>query len=252
MIGAALLFIPFGVERGEAQTGSPVVFFDSPYYWVVSNQFPAQATITVQTSDHPNSTITVFYNTSDGTATAPRDYQPASGQLTFPPGVNSQTFTVTAVKSAFPEGPVTANLTLSQAAGANIALGSATVTMADKAPSGPNVSFVYPSWSYNEYDGTVGVSVVLLGNPSAPVSVNYSTSDGTAKAGKNYAAASGTLTWQPSEAGTAKGFSITILDDGVVDPTLTVNLTLSNPVNAGLGIQSTAVFYIVDGDSPCP
>src|SRR5437588_633308 len=37
---------------------------------------------------------TIDYDTADGTATAPSDYAPASGTLTFAPGETSQTVSV--------------------------------------------------------------------------------------------------------------------------------------------------------------
>lgn len=251
-IGAVFLFTPFGVESAKAFQTGPQVFFSSPFWLVLINQDPLQVQITVETTDHPSTTVTVFYNTSDGTAKAPGDYTPAAGQLTFPPGVNSQTFVVPVIKNGVPEGPVTVKLTLSQAVGADIAIGSSTLTILDQAPSYPDVSFAYASWTVNETDSTVTISVLMLGSPTSAVSVSYATSDGTAVAGKNYVSTSGTLTWQPTEAGTVKSFTIAILNDGVVDPTLTVNLTLSNQVNAVLGTQKTALLYILDASAPCP
>jgi hypothetical protein len=77
------------------------------------------------------------------------------------------------------------------------------------------------------------------------VSVDYSTSDGTASAGVNYTSTSGTLTFGPGDQ--SESFKVPVLMDGSNgDPNLSVNLTLSNAVNADLGTNSTATLSIVD------
>ncbi|MBI3409996.1 MAG: hypothetical protein HY040_16775 [Planctomycetes bacterium] len=123
---------------------------------------------------------------------------------------------------------------------------------ATPSPQQGTVSFEYSSWSVNEYDGTVTITVLMTGSPTSAVSVTCSTSDGTATAGEDYTANSQVLTWQPSEAGTTKTFTIFILNDVDVESTETVNLVLSNLVNAKLGSPSTAVVNIIDDDVPCP
>src|SRR5207248_10601351 len=76
------------------------------------------------------------------------------------------------------------------------------------------------------------------------VSVAYATSDGSAVAGTDYTATSGTLTFAPGV--TRQSFSVPILDDNLSGETSpeTVDLTLSNPGNATLGSPSSAVLDI--------
>jgi hypothetical protein len=94
--------------------------------------------------------------------------------------------------------------------------------------------------------------VRMYGAPTASVSVTCSTtSGGSATAGTDYLSNSTVLTWLPSEAGTSKTFTITLIDDTIVEGTETVNLVPSNPVNATLGSQATAVLNIMDDDEPC-
>src|SRR5262249_51077170 len=70
------------------------------------------------------------------------------------------------------------------------------------------------------------------------VTVNYATSDGTAVAGTNYTAVSGTLTF-PANA-TSEQFSVPITDGGfTTDTSFTVNL--SSPSNASIGTSSATV-----------
>src|SRR4029077_19523448 len=86
------------------------------------------------------------------------------------------------------------------------------------------------------------------GGTSGAVSVHYATSDGTATAGSDYTAASGTLTFANGE--TSKTFTVAVTDDTAVEGNETVNLTLSNPTGgATLGTPATATFTILDNDS---
>src|SRR4029077_9902940 len=86
------------------------------------------------------------------------------------------------------------------------------------------------------------------GGTSGAVSVHYATSDGTATAGSDYTAASGTLTFADGEA--SKTFTVTILDDTAVEGNETVNLTLSGPTGgATLGTLASATLTIVDNDT---
>ncbi|HUD40841.1 MAG TPA: IPTL-CTERM sorting domain-containing protein [Dokdonella sp.] len=84
------------------------------------------ALFTVSLSAVSGQTVTVSYATANGTAAAPADYQPASGTLTFPPGVTTQAVTVQVVGDIVPEADETFSVALS--APTNATLGSATGT----------------------------------------------------------------------------------------------------------------------------
>jgi Calx-beta domain len=95
-------------------------------------------------------------------------------------------------------------------------------------------------------EGTVvTVTVIRAGDPSAPVSVQYATSNGSATAGSDYVATSGTLNFAAGE--TSKTFTITLNSDTLTEGVETINLTLSNPTGgASLGWLSTGVLNIDD------
>jgi hypothetical protein len=87
-----------------------------------------------------------------------------------------------------------------------------------------------------------------------PITVSYSTADGSAAAGTNYTAVTGTVVFAPGE--TSKTILIQTLDDGVADPTRAFTVNLSSPVNATLGrsqgigtILDDTKFYVVDSGS---
>jgi len=87
-----------------------------------------------------------------------------------------------------------------------------------------------------------------------PVAVNYATADGTAVAGTNYTATSGTLTF--SAGVTSETIRVPILDSGSQTAPLTFTVNLSNPlaatISSGQGVgtilpsDTPATFYVVD------
>ena len=112
----------------------------------------------------------------------------------------------------------------------------------------PTVQFSQSTYSVNENAGSATITVNLSAASTQQVMVNYATSNGTATAGSDYTATSGTLTFSPGQ--TSKTFSVSIINDSTPEPTETVNLTLSSPVNAALESPSTAVLNILDDDLP--
>ena len=79
--------------------------------------------------------------------------------------------------------------------------------------------------------GTVRVPV-LLGGPAgaasaSTVSVKYTTSNGSAVAGTDYTASSGTLTFGPGE--TVKNITVPIIDRSGAAPSRSFSITLSGP-----------------------
>ena len=96
------------------------------------------------------------------------------------------------------------------------------------------------SFAVHDAEATEGVDalldfVVTLGKTQEEtVTVDYATSDGTATAGSDYTAQSGTLTFSPGEA--TKIISIPIANDSVDDDRETVTLTLSN-ASSGAAIR---------------
>lgn len=103
------------------------------------------------------------------------------------------------------------------------------------------------AYGVGESSGTATITVTRSGGSASGVTVSYATSDGTATAGSDYQAASGTLTFGAGE--TSKTFDVTILADGAGEANETVVLTLSAPGGGGsLGSPSSATLYVVDDD----
>ena len=77
---------------------------------------------------------------------------------------------------------------------------------------------------------TLDFTVTLSRASGEAVTVDYGTSDGTATAGSDYTATSGTLTFAAGE--TSKTVSVPVLDDSHDEGSETMTLTLSNPSGA--------------------
>ena len=97
-------------------------------------------------------------------------------------------------------------------------------------------------------DATLDFVVTLSRAASGTVSVDYATADGSATAGEDYSAASGTLTFAAGE--TTKPVSVAVLDDAVNDGEETFTLTLSNP--AGAWIEDGEATGTIENNDPLP
>ena len=96
-------------------------------------------------------------------------------------------------------------------------------------------------------DERLDFAVSLSRASSGAVSVDYATADGTATAGEDYTATSGTLTFAAGE--TAKTVSVPLLDDAIDEGKETFVLNLSNPRGAYLrGIHREATGTIRNDD----
>ena len=112
------------------------------------------------------------------------------------------------------------------------------------------VYFLYDSHSINEGDGSADISIYLSGASSQVVSINYASVGGSATAGDDYLPVNNTIVFNPGETG--KVVALPILDDNIVENVETIDLQLSNPVNAILGSRSSTTLFITDNDVSTP
>ncbi|MEA2023541.1 MAG: Calx-beta domain-containing protein, partial [Actinomycetota bacterium] len=91
------------------------------------------------------------------------------------------------------------------------------------------------------------VTVELSGPASGAVTVDYATSGGTATAGSDYEATSGTLYFSPGQ--TTATFTIRILSEKTPESDETIGIVLSNPTGPATLLDGAGVITIVDDDS---
>jgi uncharacterized protein (TIGR03118 family) len=108
-------------------------------------------------------------------------------------------------------------------------------------------------YEIGEGGGSIQITVTRSGNVSELATVNYNTMDestaGHATQKKDYEIAVGTVRFAPGE--TSKTFRIPLVDDRFVEGAETVEIVLSNPTGAGVGLGSpnTAELTITDNDA---
>ena len=92
--------------------------------------------------------------------------------------------------------------------------------------------------------------VVSLNPASTAVSVDYATSNGTATAGADYTATSGTLSFQSGE--TTKTVSVPVLNDAHDEGSETLTLTLSTASGAVIKSGGGTATGTITNDDPIP
>ncbi len=178
---------------------------------------------------------TYNYATSDGTALAGTHYSSTSGSVTFATGETVKVINVPTTSDNQTAPNRNFNFTVTN--GVDPVTASGTIINTDAAPTasaaGVGVS-----------EGTNLVFTVNLNRSSTTNTiVTYSTSDGTALAGTNYTATSGTLTFTPGQ--TSKTVTVPSQDDGTYTSNLTFTLSLTTN-----SVTSTATGTIVDAHGP--
>jgi uncharacterized protein (TIGR03118 family) len=109
-------------------------------------------------------------------------------------------------------------------------------------------------YTIGEGNNHIDITVTRSGDVSGTATVNYTTFDqnqpGRASQKSDYELAVGKLTFSPGE--TSKTFSILLVDDKYDENDETLDIYISNPTGAGLGVLSKAVLTITDNDTGVP
>jgi Calx-beta domain/FG-GAP-like repeat/Bacterial Ig domain/TLD len=221
---------------------------------VISEGFPEQFPVVVVQVSLPfasSEDVRVDFATVEGTAKAGVDYVAAGGTLIFSPGQTSRQIGVQIIGDVLLEPNENFFIDLSNPVNATIGDGRGVITVANDGDTFPLPSVVISSASLTEGNGgpsnmvfTVTRQGQQLGQPGR---VDYATVNGTAVAGEDYVATSGTLLFAANE--TTKLIVVAINGDLVAEPNEFFSVQLSNPANvtiqSGVG-QGT----IVDDDRP--
>ncbi len=116
-------------------------------------------------------------------------------------------------------------------------------------PQPGDLQFGNAVYSQAENGGILSVTVNRTGGSAGAVTVDYGSMDGTAMAGADYQAASGTISFADGEV--SQTLSITLVDDLVYEGDEVFSLQLSNPTGgAQLGTPASATVTIVDDELP--
>jgi T1SS-143 domain-containing protein len=236
-----------GVTANASASATTTITDDDPTPSLTVNDLAVDeaagtATFTVTLSAPSGQTVTVGYNTSNGSATAGSDYTATSGTLTFAPGVTTQTVTVTIAEDAVDEANETFNVNLVTPTNATIAdnLGVGTITDNDAPPT-----ITINDLVVNEATGNAVLTVSLSSASGQTVTVNYATGNGTALAGSDYDSRSGTLTFAPGTL--TQTITIPITNDNPYELAETFNVNLTGATNAVIADNLGVVTIRDDG-----
>lgn len=192
------------------------------------------AVFTVTLSVVGSQTVTVNYATVNGTAIAPADYTAKSGTLSFAAGATTETITVAVAGDTLDEADDTFSVNLSGPVNATIADAAGTGTIIDD-DAAPTLTIANASTT----EGNAGTkkltfTLTLSKASGRSLSVAYATANGSAVAGSDYSALSGTVVFA---AGTvSRTIAVDILGDTIREPNETFVVNLSLPVNVILGV----------------
>ncbi|MBD0369759.1 MAG: DUF11 domain-containing protein [Pyrinomonadaceae bacterium] len=260
-----------GTLAGGQQVGIQTTVSVNDVTVTEGNSGTTNAVFTVSLSAASSVAVTVDFATADGVgpngATAPSDYQTATGQLTFNIGETSKTVTVLVNGDTSNEPNETFTLNLSNPQNVNLAdaQGVGTITNDDA----PGVQFAQSTYNISEALNntpqgftSLAVDVVRTGDTSLPATVKYITSDnsggnecdqnntGFASQRCDYILVGATLRFAAGE--TTKTINIPIVNDRYVEPSEQFSIELFNPMGTSLGLNSQALVTIQDDDTVAP
>jgi chitinase len=212
------------------------------------NDGTATAVFTVSLTGPPTaSPVWVNYATANSTAAANSDYVSTSGTLLFEPGQTNAAVTVLVLGDVTNENDEAFYLNLSSAVNATIADSRGVATIVDA--SDPISSLAVADVTIVEGNsGTRNLNfvVTLSAASGKTVTVNYATANGSAVAGADYQAKSGTLSFSAGSVSQTVSVPLTVDTVAEIDETFFLNLFSAS--NATIA-DNQAVGTIQDDDS---
>ena len=235
------LFNPSGVALPDPQAAGTIVDDEGAPAVSVSDAEVTEgdadtvsATFNLVLSNAGGSASTVEYATSDGSATAPADYQAASGTVSFAAGqVGPKAVTVAVKGDDWNEAAEDFIVTLSSPTNAVLADDKGRGLIKNDDPT-PNVSVSNTTVSEGNSGSVEAAFSLMLSRPSSQdVTITYGTSDDSAVATSDYTTATGSVTFAPGiETRMAK---VAIIGDTLNEPAERFNLDVQSTTNSDLG-----------------
>jgi len=213
------------------------------------NAGTTSATFTVTLAAPAAGTLSVDYMTSNGNASAPADYTPVSGTLTFQPGEVSKTIVVAVKGDTIDEADEPFHIVLSNPQGGAVPItrGSASATILDD--DDPPVVSVSDASLAEGNSGTTQMTFTLTLSAASEKSlaVSISSTNGTAQAGVDFGGPGGSIVFVPGE--TSKTVNVGVFGDTTPEPDETFFFDLSSPFEVTIG-DGVGVGTIVNDDGP--
>jgi hypothetical protein len=202
------------------------------------------AVFKVDLSSVSGQVVTVDFATADDTARAGSDYQLVSGTLIFNPGETNKTIVVRVIGDLVGEPDESFFVNLNNVANAVLTDSVATGRITDN-DSFPRLSI--SGTTVTEGNSGIGSAVFTVNLSSASlqtITVDYATSNGTAIAGSDYTAVSGTLSFSPGQ--TTGTITVPVIGDMLDESDETFLVNLSNSTIATNIVDSQGVVTIIN------
>jgi hypothetical protein len=208
------------------------------------NTGTVNASFTVSLSAASDVTVTVHYATANDSA-GTGDYTAASGDVTFLAGQVSKTIPISVTGDRIAEPTETFTVNLSAAVNGFISDGQGVGSILDNEPriSINNVTKKEGNGGTTQFSFTVSLSAAY----DQPVTVNYATANGTATAGSDYQAKSGTLTFAAGVR--SMTLTINVLTDKVKEANETFFVNLSGASSNAAISNPQGIGTILDDDN---
>jgi beta-glucanase (GH16 family) len=212
-----------------------------------------KAVIAVTLSSVSDKQVSLILKTQDGTAKAGEDYIAVTDTvLVFQPGETSRNIAVRIINDLLFEDSETFYVSASNAKNGNLVKNRTTVTISNDDAFAPEIN-IASNIKVAEGNTTVTkakITVTLSDALEVPVTLKWSTADGTAKAGDDYTAVSGSvMTFAPGEK--TKYLEVQLVSDDVMEFNDYFLVNAEEVTNANLGNNQTKV-TITNDDSFTP
>lgn len=204
-----------------------------------------QLTVQVRLHGAPDSSISISYQTTAGTATVDEDYLETNGTLTWAAGETGiRSFTIEGISDDLDEALETLTVTLSTTDDVTIVNATRTVFLVDD--DDPPIAFA-ENITVLEDGVNAAIELSLLSPSGKTVTVDYATASSAALSTQDFNAVVGSLTWPPGSTIT-KTVIVGLINDGLGEPPEAFFLDLFNVVNATFPDKITVT--ILDDDAP--
>jgi polyhydroxybutyrate depolymerase len=228
---------------GSAGLGQPIIQF--PLSTCTVTEGIGRLDIAIQRTNDLDTAVSVAVATAPLTATPGVDYTAMATNLTFLAGETNRTVPVPILKHGRVGTIKRFQVSLSEPNGAE--LGLRTNLTVNILNGNKGLHSYVPATSVNEDAGEAVIKVARGDDGTNGVSVDYATTDVTAKAGQDYSAVTGTIAFDPGEV--LKSIRVPILNDALPEPAKAFRVTLSNPTGGGvLASPSATTVTITDTD----
>lgn len=225
-----------------------IISFSEVSYSVNEGTPGGRTLVQIEREGETSQSISVILTASQGTAFANEDFIPLTTNVVIPAGESTVLVPVQILDDQIVEESESVVLRLSSpSATASLGRAAASLTIVDD-DTAAGILDVLSISPVREGSQTVTATITRSSGRTGLISVQYNLTEGTARAGADYVAASGTIFFNDSE--TIKTVSIAVLDDQTIEGDESLVFALSNPGNgAQIGTGSSTI-VILDDDLP--